>query len=160
MLNGKVVYRNGYGEAQLEYGIPITPSTVFHAASLSKQFTAFAILLLEQRKKLSLDDDVITKEQILRMFCRQKALNFTPGDEHLYCNSGYTLLASWGNIRLSFYMDTEGKVMHLMFKAQGRDMKAPRISSKEPSRSSASISAVDACASSPSPRSRRIDRSN
>jgi hypothetical protein len=38
-------------------------------------------------------DDVITKEQILKMVSNQKALNFNPGDELLYCNTGYTLLA-------------------------------------------------------------------
>lgn len=56
--DGKVVYKNGYGSAQLEYGIPITPSTVFHVASVSKQFTAFAVILLAEQGKLSLDDDV------------------------------------------------------------------------------------------------------
>jgi len=38
-------------------------------------------------------DDVITREQILRLISRQKALNFKPGEEYLYCNTGYTLLA-------------------------------------------------------------------
>ena len=55
---GKVVFSKGYGMANLEYGIPITPQTVFHAASLSKQFTAYAILLLKRDGKLSLDDDI------------------------------------------------------------------------------------------------------
>jgi CubicO group peptidase (beta-lactamase class C family) len=44
--------------ANLEYGVPNTPATVFHLASVSKQFTAFAIYLLAQDGKLSLDDDV------------------------------------------------------------------------------------------------------
>ena len=56
--NGAVVYKKGYGSANLEYDIPITPQTVFHIASVSKQFTAFAILLLEQDGKLTLDDDI------------------------------------------------------------------------------------------------------
>jgi CubicO group peptidase (beta-lactamase class C family) len=56
--DGQVVYTKGFGSANLEYNIPITPKTIFHAASLSKQFTAFAILLLEEDGKLSLDDDV------------------------------------------------------------------------------------------------------
>ena len=38
----KVIYQRGYGLANLEYDIPITPQTVFHVASVSKQFTAFA----------------------------------------------------------------------------------------------------------------------
>ena len=38
-------------------------------------------------------DDIITKDQILRIVSRQKDLNFNPGDEYLYCNTGFTLLA-------------------------------------------------------------------
>jgi len=56
--DGMVVYRKGFGSAQLEYNIPITPSTVFHVASVSKQFTAMAITMLEAAGKLSADDDV------------------------------------------------------------------------------------------------------
>jgi CubicO group peptidase (beta-lactamase class C family) len=132
----KVVYSKGYGSANLEYGIPITPSTIFHVASVSKQFTAFAIALLSDQGKLSLDDDirlylpeipdfgriitirhlvhhisglrdqwellamagwrlddVITKNQIMKLVSRQKSLNFSPGEEYLYCNTGFTLLA-------------------------------------------------------------------
>lgn len=58
--NGKVVFSNAYGSANLEYSIPNTTNTIFHAASLSKQFTAYAILLLEKEGKLSLDDDIRT----------------------------------------------------------------------------------------------------
>lgn len=56
--DGKVVYRHAFGMADIEQGRPITPTTDFHIASLSKQFTAFAVLLLDQDGKLSLDDDV------------------------------------------------------------------------------------------------------
>jgi CubicO group peptidase (beta-lactamase class C family) len=56
--NGKIVYQRGYGMANLEYGIRNTPATIFHVASIAKQFTAFAIHLLAQEGKLSLDDDV------------------------------------------------------------------------------------------------------
>ena len=55
---GEVVYSAGVGSAQLEYGIPVTPSTIFHVASVSKQFTAMAVLLLEADGKLSLDADI------------------------------------------------------------------------------------------------------
>ena len=132
----KVVYTQGYGSANLEYDIPITPTTVFHVASVSKQFTAFAVTMLADSGKLSLDDDihlhlpeipdfgktitirhllhhisglrdqwellamagwrlddVITKNHILKMVRRQKDLNFNPGEEYLYCNTGFTLLA-------------------------------------------------------------------
>jgi CubicO group peptidase (beta-lactamase class C family) len=134
--NGNTILKKGYGSANLEYGIPNTPSTVFHIASISKQFTVFAILLLEEEGKLSLEDDirkwipevpdfgktitlrhlanhtsglrdqwslltmagwrmddVITKEQILKLVAKQKELNFEPGEEYLYCNTGFTLLA-------------------------------------------------------------------
>jgi CubicO group peptidase (beta-lactamase class C family) len=56
--DGQIVYKRGYGMANLNDEVPITPVTVFHVASMSKQFTAFSILLLAQRGKLSLDDDV------------------------------------------------------------------------------------------------------
>jgi CubicO group peptidase (beta-lactamase class C family) len=53
-----VIYRKGFGSAQLEYNIPITPSTIFHVASVSKQFTAMAISMLEAEGKLLIDDDI------------------------------------------------------------------------------------------------------
>lgn len=56
--DGKMLYSHGYGLADVEHGVPITPATVFHVASMSKQFTAMAIHLLAQDRKLSLDDDV------------------------------------------------------------------------------------------------------
>lgn len=134
--DGFTVFRRGYGSAQLEYNIPITPSTVFHVASVSKQFTAFAIAMLAEQGRLSLDDDirahlpeapdfgakitlrhllhhtsglrdqwellavagwrlddVITTEHILNAVAHQRELNFEPGSEFLYCNTGYTLQA-------------------------------------------------------------------
>ena len=56
--DGHVVYEHGYGMANLELGIAITPQSVFDIGSISKQITAMAILLLAQDHKLSLDDDV------------------------------------------------------------------------------------------------------
>ncbi len=53
-----MLYEHGYGMANLESGVAITPASVFHVASISKQFTAMSILLLAQRAELSLDDDV------------------------------------------------------------------------------------------------------
>lgn len=134
--NGKTIYSHGYGAANLEYGVPNTPATVFHLASVSKQFTAFAIHLLAHDGKLSLDDDVrkyvpklhdfgksitirqllhhtsgvrdqwnllalagwrlddeITDDDVARLLFQQTELNFAPGDQFLYSNSGYTLLA-------------------------------------------------------------------
>lgn len=134
--NGKIVFKKGYGAANLEYDVPNTPSTIFHIASVSKQFTAFAIAMLAEKGKIALDDDirkylpeipdfgekitirhlvhhisgmrdqwnllamagwrlddVITKEQVLKLLSHQQDLNFKPGEEYLYCNSGFTLMA-------------------------------------------------------------------
>src|ERR1700675_910383 len=55
--NGQIIYERGYGMADLDHDISINPETVFHVASVSKQFTATAILLLAQDGMLSLDDD-------------------------------------------------------------------------------------------------------
>jgi CubicO group peptidase (beta-lactamase class C family) len=52
------MFARGYGHATLEYDAPITPRTPFHVASVSKQFTAFAIASLAAQGRLSLDDDV------------------------------------------------------------------------------------------------------
>ena len=56
--NDSLIYAKGYGMANLEYGIPITPETIFHMASVSKQFTAYSIVLLARQGKLRLDDDI------------------------------------------------------------------------------------------------------
>ncbi len=56
--NGKVIYQRCFGLASLEHGVPITHETVFNLASVTKQFTALAILLLEREGKLNLDDDI------------------------------------------------------------------------------------------------------
>lgn len=133
---GKIIFKKGYGSAEPEYSIPITSQSVFHIASVSKQFTCFSILLLEKEGKLSINDDIrkyipevpdfgktitlnhlmhhtsglrdqwellaiagwrlddnITKDQVLRIVSHQKELNFNPGDEYMYCNTGFTLLA-------------------------------------------------------------------
>jgi CubicO group peptidase (beta-lactamase class C family) len=134
--HGRVLFRGGYGQANLEYGVPITPSTVFDAASVAKQFTAFGIALLHERGTLSLDDDVrkyipelpdygqlitvrhlvhhtsgvrdwieasiiggLRREDVtlardvLGFAYRQRELNFAPGAEMSYSNTGYSLLA-------------------------------------------------------------------
>ena len=56
--DSRIIYERGYGMADLDHNVPITPATVFHVASMSKQFTAASILLLAQEGKLSLDDPV------------------------------------------------------------------------------------------------------
>jgi len=134
--NGEFVYKNAFGMADLERGVALTPRSVFEIGSVSKQFTAMSILLLENDGKLSLDDDIreylpempayegpitlrhllhhtsgirdietlfplagwpyanyYSTAQQLELISRQQKLNFEPGSEHLYSNSGYLLLA-------------------------------------------------------------------
>ena len=136
VLDGEVVHRAGYGIADMDHGIPITPETVFDIASISKQFGAMAALLLEAQGHLDLEEDVrtyvpelpnfgptivprhlihhtsgirdwphtmslggveysdvISFEKILRMLYQQRAINFPPGSEYAYSNTGYNLLA-------------------------------------------------------------------
>lgn len=56
--DGEIVYQRGYGMAHLEHGVPITPRTVFHVASISKQVTAFLTALLAREGRLALDADL------------------------------------------------------------------------------------------------------
>jgi len=135
--DGTPVAARGYGMANLEYGIPIEPSSVFHVASVSKQFTAFAVELLVSEGRVSWDDDIreyvpelpdfghritldhlahhtsgvrdqwellimagwrweadlVRQRDVLDVLGRQRSLNFRPGTDWVYSNSGYTLLA-------------------------------------------------------------------
>ena len=56
--HGQVLLRKGYGMANVELGVPIRPEMVFRLASITKQFTAMAILKLVEAGKLSLTDDL------------------------------------------------------------------------------------------------------
>jgi D-alanyl-D-alanine carboxypeptidase len=58
MQDGKIIFLRGYGQANLETATPVTPRTVFRVGSITKQFTAAAVMLLVQEGKLSLDDKV------------------------------------------------------------------------------------------------------
>ncbi len=55
---GQVVFARGYGMSNLEHDVPNTPESIFHIASISKQFTAAAIALLVADGKLSWSDDI------------------------------------------------------------------------------------------------------
>lgn len=56
--NGKVLYRKAFGMANLELGVPMKPENVFELGSITKQFTAVAILMLQEQGKLSTDDEL------------------------------------------------------------------------------------------------------
>lgn len=56
--DGAIRYARGYGLASLEHAVPISPRTVLDVGSISKQFTAMAMLLLEKDGKLKLDDPI------------------------------------------------------------------------------------------------------
>jgi CubicO group peptidase (beta-lactamase class C family) len=56
--NGEVVLCQGYGVANLEHGVRVTPQTVFQSGSMAKQFTAIAVMMLVEQHKLSLDDSI------------------------------------------------------------------------------------------------------
>ncbi|MGI9262347.1 MAG: serine hydrolase domain-containing protein, partial [Woeseiaceae bacterium] len=55
---GEVIHEQGYGLANVEHGIANTPETIFRVGSVTKQFTAAAIMLLQQRGELSVDDPI------------------------------------------------------------------------------------------------------
>ncbi|MCV2370062.1 serine hydrolase domain-containing protein [Roseateles oligotrophus] len=58
MLKGQVLLSKGYGMASLEHGRPLSGSTVFRIASVSKQFTVSAVLMLAAQGRLGLNDDI------------------------------------------------------------------------------------------------------
>jgi CubicO group peptidase (beta-lactamase class C family) len=132
---GKLVLEKAYGLADLEHDVPNRADTIFEAGSVSKQFTAAAVVLLAREGKLSLDDPIrkyipevpayewpitirqmlmhmsglrdwgsvasiggwprttraYTHDHVLEIVSRQKALNFIPGAQYSYSNSGYNL---------------------------------------------------------------------
>jgi CubicO group peptidase (beta-lactamase class C family) len=133
--DSQIIYKRGYGMANLDYSIPISSQSVFNIASTSKQFTAMSVALLAKQGRILLDDDIrkylpeipqyqtpvtirhliyhtsgireyshlmqlagirfqdATDEEVFKTIARQKELNFKPGDEYLYSNSGYFLSA-------------------------------------------------------------------
>lgn len=56
--DGRIVYARGFGVANLDYGIPITPQSVLRIGSISKQFVAMCIAILAEQGRLSFDDDI------------------------------------------------------------------------------------------------------
>ncbi len=112
--DGKILYEHGYGMADIEHGVPISPATVFSIASVSKQFTAFAIYLLAKEGKLSLDDDVRKYVPELNDFGKtitlQHLLHHTSGlRDHISLQG----LAGW---RLYEDVTTEDDVLNLTWR--------------------------------------------
>ncbi len=58
MKNGEIVFSKAYGLASMEYLVPNATGTIFNTGSVSKQFTAMGIVLLQEQGKLSVDDDI------------------------------------------------------------------------------------------------------
>ena len=129
----EVLLDKGYGLANVELDVPASPKTKFRLGSVTKQFTAASILLLQERGKLNLKDPVkkympdapvawskitifnllthtsgipnftsftdygsrepfvTTPEELVARF-REKELDFQPGEQWSYSNSGYVLL--------------------------------------------------------------------
>ncbi|MEY3297737.1 MAG: hypothetical protein RLZZ597_997 [Cyanobacteriota bacterium] len=56
--SGEIVHQKGYGLADVEQGIPITPETLFHLGSVGKQFTAMGVLMLVEEGQVDLDDPI------------------------------------------------------------------------------------------------------
>jgi CubicO group peptidase (beta-lactamase class C family) len=90
--DGQPLLVKGYGCADLEHNTLITPKTLFNAASLAKQFTAFSVLMLEAQGKLSLDDDVHDYLPQFPDFGRKITIHHL-----LYHTSG---LRDWGGLML------------------------------------------------------------
>ena len=136
-LNGETVFEKAFGLADLEHNVQNTTQTIFESGSVAKQFTAAALVLLQQDGKLSLDDPVrkyipelpdygspitirhllnhtsglrdwgsvlaltgagrgeriVNQDLALDVVIHQRALDFKPGSEYSYSNSGYNLAA-------------------------------------------------------------------
>jgi CubicO group peptidase (beta-lactamase class C family) len=58
LKNGQIIHAKGYGFANVEHQVPVTPETIFQSGSVGKQFTATAVMMLVEDGKLSLDDKI------------------------------------------------------------------------------------------------------
>lgn len=133
--NGRTLFRGAFGMADLELGVPLQADMVFRLGSITKQFTAVAILLLEEEGKLKLSDDIrrflpdfpqkgkpiriehllthssgvrsytdlpewlnlwrkdMKLDELIALF-KDLPLEFEPGSNWKYSNSGYILLGA------------------------------------------------------------------
>jgi len=131
--NGNIIYRKAFGLANLELNVSMKPDNVFEIGSMTKQFTAISILMLTEKGKLNLDDEItkfipsyptngnkvtihhlLTHTSGIKNYTRMKALrniskqdltpielidffknepmDFVPGEQFKYNNSGYIIL--------------------------------------------------------------------
>jgi CubicO group peptidase (beta-lactamase class C family) len=92
--DGKILYARGYGMASLEHGVALSPRSVLDVGSISKQFTAMVMLILQKEGKLSLDDPI--RKYIPEMpayadkITLRRALSQTSGLRDLYVMMGQT----------------------------------------------------------------------
>lgn len=134
--DGKVLFRSASGMANIELGVSLTPRSVFRLGSITKQFTAAGILLLEEQGKLKVTDNInkylpdypthgytikienllshtsgifnytsipeydanlavkeITPRELINIF-KNYPMDFAPGEQYRYSNSGYVLLGA------------------------------------------------------------------
>lgn len=132
--DGKILFAKAYGLADVEHAIPVSTETKFNIASITKPFTAAAILKLQEEGRLSLDDTLTkyipdyprgneitlrhllthtsgipeklggpstlatafypaSREYMIALF-KYLPLDFNPGSQYAYSNSGYYLLGS------------------------------------------------------------------
>ncbi|HUH27502.1 serine hydrolase [Gelidibacter sp.] len=131
--NGKTIYQEAFGMANLELNVSMTPNNVFEIGSMTKQFTAVSILILTEQGKLNLEDDItkyipdyptqgkkitirhllnhtsgiksytgmpnfktraktdMSPKELIDVF-KNEPMDFAPGDQYKYNNSGYVLL--------------------------------------------------------------------
>ena len=133
---GEPLVLKGYGFANLEHRVPVSPDTVFDIGSVSKQFTATSVIILADQGKLGLDDNIrkylpempdygapitirnlinhtsgiknyfdvlflkglthkdpVTSDEVYSLLTRLSRLDFPPGSQERYSNSGYFLLS-------------------------------------------------------------------
>jgi CubicO group peptidase (beta-lactamase class C family) len=135
--DNEVLFRSALGMADMELGVPLSPDNVFRIGSITKQFTAAGILLLEEQGKLSVSDNInkylpdyptqghaikienllshtsgifnytnipgyfdgvairkdVTTEELIEVF-ENLPMDFAPGEQYRYSNSGYVLLGA------------------------------------------------------------------
>jgi CubicO group peptidase (beta-lactamase class C family) len=92
--DGKILYARGYGMASLEHGVALSPRSVLDIGSISKQFTAMSMLMLQKEGKLSLDDPIRKYIPELPAYADKitlrRALSQTSGLRDLYVMMGQT----------------------------------------------------------------------